>query len=113
MILVKLYFGPPKDILYSSDWSLAASILLGQNATKVARVISKIKDTVNGSSFSWYSAKRFLFVVIALFFYFGMIFKPNDYLACSQMFIFVMASCLHFKDGFAVKMLEKRASAKN
>lgn len=34
LILVKIYFGPLRDIIYTSDWSLAASIILGQNAAK-------------------------------------------------------------------------------
>lgn len=109
LILVKIYFGPVKDILYSSDWSLASSIVLGQNAAKVSRSVAKIKEKINGSHFSWYSAKRFILVLIALFFYFAMIFKPNIYLACSQIIIFLFASWLHFSDGFAVKMLERVA----
>jgi len=107
LVLVKIYFGPIKDIVFSSDWSLASSIVLGQNAAKVSRSVAKVKGKVNGSNFSWYSAKRFLFVLIALFFYFGMIFNPNMYLACSQIPIFLGASWLHFTDGFAVKMLER------
>ncbi|MDA8480483.1 hypothetical protein NNO04_17435, partial [Citrobacter sp. Awk 4] len=56
LILVKVYFGPLQDIIYSSDWSLAASIVLGQNAAKISRSISKVKQRVNDSNFSWYSA---------------------------------------------------------
>lgn len=109
LILVKIYFGPLYDIIYSSDWSLAASIILGQNAAKISRSISKMKQRVNDSSFSWYSAKRFLLVIVALFFYFGMIFKPNTYIACSQILMFLFASWLHFSDGFTIKMLEKES----
>lgn len=107
LILVKIYFGPLCDIVYSSDWSLAASIILGQNAAKISRSISKTKQRVNDSNFSWYSSKRFLLVIVALFFYFGMIFKPNIYIACSQILMFLFASWLHFSDGFTIKMLEK------
>lgn len=110
LILVKVYFGPIKDILYSSDWSLAASIILGQNAAKISRSISKIKQKVNDSNFSWYSAKRFFLVVIALFFYFGMIFKPNAYLGASQLLFFLFASWLHFSDGFTIKLLERETT---
>ncbi|WP_286964378.1 hypothetical protein [Acinetobacter sp. UBA5984] len=107
LILVKVYFGPLRDIIYSSDWSLAASIILGQNAAKISRSISKMKQRVNDSSFSWYSSKRFLLVIVSLFFYFGMIFKPNIYIAFSQIFMFLLASWLHFSDGFTLKMLER------
>ncbi|HCR1887728.1 TPA: hypothetical protein ONC26_004154 [Enterobacter roggenkampii] len=68
LILVKIYFGPIRDIIYSSDWSLAASIILGQNAAKISRSISQIKQKINDGNFSWYSAKRFIFVIVALFF---------------------------------------------
>lgn len=108
LILVKVYFGPLSDVIYSSDWSLASSIILGQNAARVSRSVAKIKNGVNGSNFSWYSSKRFLLVIIALFFYFGMIFKPNIFLASSQILVFLLASWLHFTDGFAIKMLEKQ-----
>ncbi|WP_284958193.1 hypothetical protein [Enterobacter cloacae] len=108
LILVKVYFGPLRDILYSSDWSLAASIILGQNAAKISRSISQIKQKINDSNFSWYSAKRFIFVIVALFFYFGMIFKPNVYIACSQVLMFLLASWLHFSDGYTIKMLERK-----
>lgn len=107
LILVKVYFGPLRDILYSSDWSLAASIILGQNAAKISRSISKMKQRVNESNFSWYSAKRFLLVIVALFFYFGMIFKPNLYIACSQILVFIFASWLYFSDGYTVKLFER------
>lgn len=109
LILVKVYFGPLSDIIYSSDWSLASSIILGQNAAKVSRSVARVNYNVNGSNFSWYSSKRFALVIISLFFYFGMIFKPNVFLAYSQIIIFLIASKLHFSDGFAVKMLEKQA----
>lgn len=107
LILVKVYYGPLSDIIYSSDWSLASSIILGQNAARISRSVAKVKDKVNGGNFSWYSSKRFFLVIISLFFYFGMIFKPNDLLAYSQLLIFLVASRIHFTDGFAVKMLEK------
>ena len=55
------------DIIYTSDWSLAASIILGQNAAKISRSISQVKQKINDSNFSWYSAKRFIFVIVALF----------------------------------------------
>lgn len=109
LILVKIYFGPLHDIIYSSDWSLAASIILGQNAAKISRSISKMRKKINDSSFSWYSSKRFLLVTVALFFYFGMIFKPNTYIACSQILMFLFASWLHFSDGFTIKMLERES----
>ncbi|MCE1968228.1 hypothetical protein LWT90_21890 [Enterobacter hormaechei] len=70
LILVKIYFGPLRDIIYTSDWSLAASIILGQNAAKISRSISQVKQKINDSNFSWYSAKRFIFVIVALFFLF-------------------------------------------
>lgn len=107
LILVKIYFGPVRDIIYSSGWSLASSIMLGQNAAKVSRSVARVKEKVNGNNFSWYSAKRFMLVIVSLFFYFAMIFKPNLYLAYSQIFIFLFASWLHFSDGFAIKMLER------
>jgi len=36
-----------------------------------------------------------------------MIFKPNIYIAFSQIFMFLLASWLHFSDGFTLKMLER------
>lgn len=109
LILGKIYFGSIIDIIYSSDWSLASSIVLGQNAAKISRSVAKVKENINGSNYSWYSAKRFLLVIVSLFFYFGMMFKPNVYLAWSQIIVFISASWLHFSDGYAVKLLERRS----
>lgn len=106
LILVKVYFGSSMDIILSSDWSLASSILLGQNASRVSRAVAKSTLKTNGSNYSWYSAKRFLYVMISLFFYFGMIFKPTLELGLSQFAVFLLASYLHFTDGFTIKLLE-------
>jgi len=113
LILVKIYFGSFCDIFLSSDWSLASSILLGQNASKFSRAVANHPQKTNSSSYNLFSAKRFLYVLISLFFYFGMIFKPTLPLGISQIAIFLFASYLHFTDGFAIKIFDKKSITVN
>jgi accessory gene regulator protein AgrB len=105
LILVKLYFGSARDIILASDWSLASCIILGQNAAKISRAVANSKVRSNQSNFGLYMAKSFLCVVISLFFYFAMIYKPSMTIGYIQLFIFMLASYLHFRDGFAYNLL--------
>ncbi|WP_312598517.1 hypothetical protein [Stutzerimonas nitrititolerans] len=107
LILVKLHFSSWEEIILSPDWSLVSAIIFGQITSRISRAIANSSAKASSSQFSWYTAKRFLFVVLALASYFGMLTKPTEELGVVQLLIFAAASFLHFRDGFTTKMINK------
>lgn len=106
LISVKLYISSWQDIIMSPDWSLAACLIFGQITSKVSKAIASCKAKTSEQYFGWYTAKRFLLVVVSIAAYFGMLAKPTMFLGYTQVFIFIMASYFHFKDGFTTKLLQ-------
>jgi hypothetical protein len=107
LISVKLYIATWQEIVMSPEWSLAACLIFGQITSKVSKAVASTKAKTSEQFFGWYTAKRFLLVVISITAYFGMLAKPSMLLGYTQIFIFIMASYFHFKDGFATKLLQK------
>lgn len=103
LIAVKLYIATWQDIIMSPEWSLAACLIFGQITSKVSKAVASAKDKTSEQYFGWYTAKRFLWVVISTSAYFGMLAKPVMSLGVAQVCIFFIASYFHFKDGFAAK----------
>lgn len=110
LVLIKLYIGTWRDIFLSTDWSLAACLVFGQSASKVSKSVVAARMTIVEQQFSWYVAKRFFLVIASLLVYFGMTAKPSIGLGVFQIFIFILASFFHFKDGFASLLLLKQVS---
>lgn len=107
LISVKLYISTWQEIIISPDWSLASCLIFGQITSKVSKAVASCKAKTSEQYFGWYTAKRFLLVVVSIAAYFGMLSKPTMLLGYSQIFIFIIASYFHFKDGFTTKMLQK------
>lgn len=107
LIGVKLYIGTWQEIILSPDWSLASCLIFGQITSKVSKAVASTSAKTSEQHYGWYSAKRFLFVVIAIALYFGMLSKPSMTLGYIQIFIFILASVLHFADGYTTRILQK------
>ena len=106
LIAVKLYIATWQDIIMSPEWSLAACLIFGQITSKVSKAVASAKAKTSEQYFGWYTAKRFLWVVISASSYFGMLAKPVMSLGVAQVCIFFIASYFHFKDGFAARLIE-------
>lgn len=106
LISVKLYLSSWQEIIISPDWSLASCLIFGQITSKVSKAIARTKYNTSEEYFGWYTAKRFLLVLVSAASYFGMLSKPTFELGVFQLFIFVLASYFHFKDGFTTKLLQ-------
>lgn len=107
LIAVKLYISSWQGIIMSPDWSLASCLIFGQITSKVSKAIARTKCNTSEEYFGWYTAKRFLLVLVSAAFYFGMLSKPTFELGVCQLFIFILASYFHFKDGFTTKILQQ------
>ncbi|WP_145517780.1 hypothetical protein [Yersinia mollaretii] len=107
LISIKLYISTWQEIIMSPDWSLAACLIFGQITSKVSKAVASSKAKTSEQYYGWYTAKRFLLVVIAIAAYFGMLAKPTMLLGYAQILIFMAASYFHFKDGFTTKLLQK------
>lgn len=107
LVSVKLYLSSWQEIIISPDWSLASCLIFGQITSKVSKAIARTKCNTSEEHFGWYTAKRFLLVLVSAASYFGMLSKPTFELGVFQLFIFVLASYFHFKDGFTTKLLQK------
>lgn len=108
LIFVKIYNSSSIEIILSSDWSLASCIIFGQITANISKSVSSLKIATHESNFSYYTAKRFLCVVISLMLYFAILLKPQIYLGVLQILVFIFASFLHFRDGFTNYLLQKR-----
>lgn len=108
LVFVKVYNSTYIDIILTSDWSLASCIIFGQITANISKSVSSVKITTHESNFSYYTAKRFLCVVISLMLYFAILLKPQLYLGVLQILVFLFASFLHFRDGFTNYLLQKR-----
>lgn len=106
LIAVKLYIATWQDIIMSPEWSLAACLIFGQITSKVSKAVASAKAKTSEQYFGWYTAKRFLWVLISTSAYFGMLAKPVMSLGVAQVCIFFIASYFHFKDGFAARLIE-------
>lgn len=109
LIAVKLYISSWQEIIMSPDWSLASCLIFGQITSKVSKAIARTKCNTSEEYFGWYTAKRFLLVLVSAAFYFGMLSKPTFELGVCQLFIFILASYFHFKDGFTTKILQQNS----
>jgi hypothetical protein len=110
LIAVKLYIATWQEIILAPEWSLAACLIFGQITSKVSKAVASSKAKTSEQQFGWYTAKRFLMVVFAITAYFGMLAKPTIELGYIQIFMFLLASYFHFKDGFTTKMLQINAN---
>lgn len=108
LISVKLHDGTWREIILSPDWSLVSCIIFGQITSKVSQAVASSSSKTSTSHFGWYTAKRFLLVVLALTCYFGMLTKPSLELGAIQLLTFITASYLHFSDGVTTKLLSKK-----
>lgn len=107
LISVKLYIATWQEIILSPEWALAACLIFGQITSKVTKAVASTKAKTSEQHFGWYTAKRFLLVVVSIAAYFGMLAKPTFELGVIQILIFFLASVFHFKDGFTTKLLQK------
>lgn len=107
LIAVKLYIATWQEIILAPEWSLAACLIFGQITSKVSKAVASVSTKTSEQHFGWYTAKRFLLVVISIALYFGMLAMPTIELGVVQFFVFFLASFFHFKDGFTTKLLQK------
>jgi len=107
LISVKLYIATWQEIILAPEWALAACLIFGQITSKISKAVASTKIKASEQYFGWYTAKRFLLVVISISVYFGMLSKPTMALGFMQIFMFFLASVFHFKDGFTTKLLQK------
>lgn len=107
LISVKLYIATWQEIILAPEWALAACLIFGQITSKVSKAVASSKAKTSEQYFGWYTAKRFLLVVVSIAAYFGMLAKPTMTLGFIQIIMFFLASVFHFKDGFTTKLLQK------
>lgn len=107
LISVKLYIATWQEIILAPEWSLAACLISGQITSKVSKAVASTIAKTSDQYFGWYTAKRFLLVIVSITAYFGMLAKPTLELGYTQLFIFFLVSNFHFKDGFTTKLLQK------
>jgi len=107
LICVRTYLGEWETIVLSADWSLASCIMFGQITTKVSKAVASTKAKTSQEHFGLYTAKRFFLVVASVAFYFGMLTQPSMLLGYFQIALFVIASILHFTDGYTTSLLQK------
>ena len=108
LVLIKGKSSSWHEIILAPDWSLASAIVFGQITSKVSRAVAKCKAKTNEQQFGWYTAKRFFWVVLALYFYYEMLSTPSLSIGVAQLLVFIVASYLHFSDGFATAILQRR-----
>ncbi|WP_083221721.1 hypothetical protein [Pseudomonas sp. 58 R 3] len=113
LVAVKLYIGVWKDIVLSADWSLISCIVFGQVTFKISKAVAKTKRKTSEQHYGLYTAKRFLLVVVSAAFYFGMISKPSLSLGFAQFGLFLLATFLHFSDGYTVYLLQRDDTSKS
>ncbi|NRA56050.1 MAG: hypothetical protein HRU23_18075 [Gammaproteobacteria bacterium] len=107
LIAVKLYIANWQEIILSPEWSLASCLIFGQITSKVSKAVASCKAKTSEQHFGWYTAKRFLLVVISITVYFGMLTEPSVGLGYVQIFVFLLASFFHFSDGYTTKLLQR------
>ena len=94
-----------KDIFYylltTSDWSLMSTVIFGQCAHKMAKIVPMMQRNINSSQYSFYVAKRIFLIVVSMLTYSIIIFFPNIYLGIIQIIIFLLAIFIFLKDSFA------------
>jgi hypothetical protein len=108
LISVRTYLGEWEAIILSADWSLASCIMFGQITTKVSKAVADTKAKASQEHFGLYTAKRFFLVVASIAMYFGMLTQPSMVLGALQILLFVTASILHFSDGYATSLLQRK-----
>ncbi|MBT0372742.1 hypothetical protein ISO79_03200 [Morganella morganii subsp. morganii] len=101
-----------KDIFYylltTSDWSLMSTVIFGQCAHKMAKIVPMMQRNINSSQYSFYVAKRIFLIVVSMLTYSIIIFFPNIYLGIIQIIIFLLAIFIFLQDSFAThKLLDK------
>jgi len=107
LIGVKLYIANWQEIILAPEWSMAACLIFGQITSKVSKAVAATNLKTSEQHFGWYAAKRFLLVVVSMAAYFGMLSKPTMILGVFQVFMFLLASFFHFKDGFTTKLFQE------
>ncbi len=93
------------QIVISSDWSLTACLMFGQQAAKVIVSLSRLRS-INDASVELYVAKRVSLVVFSVLMYSFLQVKPSLTLGFFQIAWFVFASWFFFKDGIASLLIE-------
>ncbi|MDR5890579.1 MULTISPECIES: hypothetical protein [Halomonas] len=106
LVGTKIYFDSWQSIFLVADWSLASCIIFGNMTYKISRSVARLDGRSNHHNYGFYTARRFFMVVLAMFFYFGMLVKPTMFLGVLQVFLFIYAIVLHFVDGVAASKLE-------
>lgn len=92
-------------ILLAADWSLASCILFGQVSANLSKAVALHKGKVQPEVFSYYIARRFFGIVVALITYVFMLIEPNLILGSFQVLLFIWASIRSFTDGVTTEIL--------
>lgn len=96
------------SLVTTTDWSIMSAVVFGQCAYKISRVIPLMGSKVDGRRFTFYLSKRILMIVISLFLYAAMVFKPNIYIGIAQIILFFLSVFFFFKDSLASYILHFR-----
>lgn len=100
------------SLLLTSDWSIMSSVIFGQCAYKVSRVVAISGSKIDGRRYAFYLARRLFLITVSLLVYAGMTFSPNLYLGVTQVILFFLSIFFFFVDSTGSYILLNRNSFK-
>lgn len=100
------------SLLLTSDWSIMSSVIFGQCAYKVSRVVTLLGSKTDGRRYAFYLARRIFLITISLLVYTSVTFSPNLYLGVIQVILFFLSIYFFFVDSAGAYILLNRNSFK-
>ena len=100
------------SLLLTSDWSIMSSVIFGQCAYKVSRVIAILGPKTDGRRYAFYLARRLFLITISLLVYAAMTFSPDLYIGVIQVILFFLSIFFFFVDSASSYILLNRNSFK-
>ncbi|HHU0601472.1 TPA: hypothetical protein ACT91X_000295 [Proteus mirabilis] len=100
------------SLLLTSDWSIMSSVIFGQCAYKVSRVVTLLGSKTDGRRYAFYLARRIFLITISLLVYASVTFSPNLYLGVIQVILFFLSIYFFFVDSAGAYILLNRNSFK-
>ncbi|HAT3808198.1 TPA: hypothetical protein I8608_001010 [Morganella morganii] len=100
------------SLLLTSDWSIMSSVIFGQCAYKMARVVTILGSKTDGRRYAHYLARRIFLITLSLLIYAAIVFAPNLYLGAFQIILFFCSIFFFFRDSAGAYILLNRISIK-
>ncbi|HHR6503314.1 TPA: hypothetical protein ACS8CD_003894 [Providencia alcalifaciens] len=100
------------SLLLTSDWSIMSSVIFGQCAYKVSRVVTLLGSKTDGRRYAFYLARRIFLITISLLVYAAVTFSPNLYIGVIQVILFFLSIYFFFVDSAGSYILLNRNSFK-